>query len=119
MGLPDEMPSVFPPNTFYTVGDPPDFMGGALMNSLGTIIRKYALNTLSANPLVVASESGANGNNFVIRWQSTVNVNYQVQESVNMAGWTDVGQALTGNGTQLSYSTPLGTGNKFYRIIQR
>lgn len=118
MGLLDEIPSTFPPNTFYTVGNPPGYMGG-VMNSLGTILRKYSLNTLASIPLVVASESGTNGNNFVIRWQSTVNVSYQVQQSINMAAWTDVGQALTGNGTQLSYSTPLGTGNKFYRIVQR
>jgi len=111
-----EVPSLFPPNTFYTIGNPPGSMG--VIDSLGSIIRKFSLNTLSGAPVVVASASGTDGNNFVIQWQSTVNVTYQVQESANLAAWTNVGQSLTGNGAQLSWSAPLVSGSKFYRIIQ-
>lgn len=107
-------PSSFPPNTFYTIVNSQSFDP----DSLGRTVRKYKLDTVSSTVVVTESVSGTDGANFLIKWQSTVNVEYQVQESTNMSIWTAVGQPITGNGAQLSWSTPLGTGNKFYRIIQ-
>lgn len=112
-----EIPSIFPANTFYTVSNPPgDIVGPA--SGIGTIIRKYKLDTVSSTALIAESTSGTTGTNFIIKWQSTVSINYQVQESPDMNTWTDVGLPITGNGTQLSWSTPLGSGSKFYRIVQ-
>lgn len=63
------------------------------------------------------STFGLEDNNLVISWPTTVGHTYQVQRSSDLQAWEDVGLALTGNDTIMSYSQPSTAERIFLRVV--
>lgn len=104
--------SQFSPVAFYTVAGDPTFPDGS------SALRKYRLDVVSAMPVMAQSVSGGDSTNFKMSWTTVANVQYQVQESVDLANWTNVGSLLTGTGATMWWSTPVTGTSKYFRVIQ-
>ena len=107
--------SAFPTNCIYTLERDPV---AADPEALGVSMRKYRLEVPVTAESVVQSTSGSDGPNFVITWNSIQNTVYQIQESNDMITWSNVGQAVTGTGATMSWSSPIDEGATFYRVTE-
>ena len=84
----------------------------------GTRLKKFKMDMPSAK-IDGAVASGINGSNFILNWESETGVQYQIQSSVNLTNWVDVGNLITGTGTSLSWANALTNSQSFFRIITK
>lgn len=103
--------SLFSSTSFYTYGD--DDIEGP------KTLKRYSLNVTTNLTVVVQSTTGISGTNLLMTWASVLNTLYQIQESSDLSTWVDVGQVISGTGSAMSWSTPIISGSKYYRIVQR
>ena len=55
--------------------------------------------------------------NLIISWPAAAGHTYQVQRSTDLESWQNIGVALTGNGTTMSYSQPSNADKVFLRVV--
>ena len=55
--------------------------------------------------------------NLIISWPTAAGPTYQVQRSTNLESWENIGVALTGNGTTMSYAQPSTAEKVFLRVV--
>lgn len=88
----------------------------------GTMLKQYSMGT-AINPgggaLVMGSmASGIDGSNYIMQWDSVLGVEYQIQSSMNLTNWVDVGLPFAGNGAPLAWANSLTNSKSFYRVIE-
>ena len=71
----------------------------------------------SASPQLAGSSFGIEDGNLILSWPTTAGQTYQVQRSTDLQSWEDIGVALTGNGTTMSYSQPSNAAKIFLRVV--
>ena len=75
-----------------------------------------AVNSISEAPAVIPERPAVSLREAVeVRWPSGVGYFYQIQSSEDMETWTDVGEPVLGDGTELSRFFARQTGRSFYR----
>lgn len=52
-----------------------------------------------------------------LEWNSILGVDYQLQSSIELAAWINVGAPLPGDDTTMSHSEPISQPKKFFRVI--
>jgi hypothetical protein len=69
------------------------------------------------SPLMISIHTS--GTDMVITWETVAGKNYRVEykEHVNDADWIPLVPDITGNGTPASKTEPLGTTQRFYRVV--
>jgi hypothetical protein len=70
-------------------------------------------------PNPVSMNAGLNGSNIILSFPTESGFQYQVQykDSLGSGEWTDLGNAVVGNGTVQSASDPVLGGSRFYRLL--
>ena len=63
------------------------------------------------------STFGLEDGNLIISWPTAAGHTYQVQRSTDLESWENIGVALTGNGTTMSYSQPSNADKVFLRVV--
>ena len=71
----------------------------------------------SEDPELAPSSFGLDDGNLIISWPTVAGQSYQVQRSTDLESWGNIGAALNGNGTTMSYSQPSNTDKVFLRVI--
>jgi len=79
------------------------------------IIQKWA--PASPTPNLAPSTFGIEDDNLIISWPTTAGHTYQVQRSTDLESWQNIGVALTGNGTTMSYAQPSTAEKVFLRVV--
>ena len=91
----------------YTPNPIPDGMSLA--------IKKW---TIAREETVLApSTFGLEDGNLIISWPTAAGQTYQVQRSTDLESWENIGVALTGNGTTMSYAQPSNADKVFLRVV--
>ena len=67
-------------------------------------------------PLAVAS--GTSGGNILLNWATIAGGKYQIQRSIDLTAWTNVGLPLTGTGEQMRWVDAIEGDERWYRIVQ-
>lgn len=62
--------------------------------------------------------SGFTGDNYVMSWSTSAGKNYQIQSSVDLETWEDVGLVLTGNGSTMTWANAIVDSQCYYRVIE-
>lgn len=62
--------------------------------------------------------SGFTGDNYVMSWSTSAGKNYQIQSSVDLEAWEDVGLVLTGNGSTMTWANAIVDSQCYYRVIE-
>ena len=60
---------------------------------------------------------GLEDGNLIISWPTAAGQTYQVQRSTDLESWENIGVALTGNGTPMSYAQPSTADRVFLRVV--
>ena len=60
---------------------------------------------------------GLEDDNLIISWPTAAGQTYQVQRSTDLESWENIGVALTGNGTTMSYAQPSTADKVFLRVV--
>ena len=81
----------------------------------GPIIQMWAPAT--PTPDLAPSTFGLEDGNLIISWPAAAGHTYQVQRSTDLESWENIGVALTGNGTTMSYSQPSNADKVFLRVV--
>jgi hypothetical protein len=70
-------------------------------------------------PNPVSMNAGLNGSNIILSFPTETGFQYQVQykDSLGSGEWTDLGNAVVGNGTVQSVSDPVQGGSRLYRLL--
>ena len=84
----------------------------------GSTLKQYRTDAAQSK-LEGAVASGINGDNYTIHWDSVSGAAYQIQSSMNLTNWTDVGTPITGNGEMLSWANALTNARNYYRVIEK
>ena len=63
------------------------------------------------------STFGLEDDNLFISWPTTAGHTYQVQRATDLESWENIGVALTGNGTTMSYAQPSTADRVFLRVV--
>ena len=71
----------------------------------------------SPTPDLAPSTFGLEDGNLIISWPTAAGQTYQVQRSTDLESWEDIGVALTGNGTTMSYAQPSTAEKVFLRVV--
>ncbi len=79
------------------------------------VIQKWAIPTTS--PQLAGSSFGIDDGNLIISWPAAAGHTYQVQRSTDLESWENIGVALTGNGTTMSYAQPSNADKVFLRVV--
>ena len=79
------------------------------------VIQRWA--PAANSPQLAGSSFGIEDGNLIISWPTTAGQTYQVQRSTDLQAWEDIGVALTGNGTTMSYSQPSNADKVFLRVV--
>ena len=79
------------------------------------LIQKWA--PASPTPNLAPSTFGLEDGNLIISWPTDAGQTYQVQRSTDLESWENIGVALTGNGTTMSYSQPSNADKVFLRVV--
>lgn len=102
--------------------DPNQFTKGyyqTISGEEGVLLTKYSY-TPSSIELSPATTGIDDNDNLVISWESLAGRTYQVQSSQALDGtWKDEGNAVTGNGSVISYSTPRSNTTNFLRVVEQ
>ena len=69
------------------------------------------------NPSTAPSTFGLEDGNLIISWPTDAGQTYQVQRSTDLESWEDIGVALTGNGTTMSYAQLSNADKVFLRVV--
>ena len=77
-------------------------------------IQKWA--PASPTPNLAPSTFGIEDGNLIISWPTAAGQTYQVQRSTDLESWENIGVALTGNGTTMSYAQPSNADKVFLRV---
>ena len=106
---------VFKGNSFVTW-----VLGSGDFESAHVALRKYSLPSDSSLEIAVLGASGVSENNIVLSWAGEPDSSYKIQESQDLVSesWTDTGVILTGIDDQMTWSAPLNTEQKFYRVVE-
>ncbi len=91
------------------------YIGTSLFSLSETTVSKYRFE--DDLPTLVGSVSGVEDGNYIVSWDSDVDVQYQIQKSLDLVSWSPIGATITGTGGTQSWSTPVGTTPEFYRIV--
>ena len=78
-------------------------------------IQKWA--PASPTPDLAPSTFGLEDGNLIISWPTAAGQTYQVQRSTDLESWENIGVALTGNGTTMSYAQPSTADKVFLRVV--
>ena len=78
-------------------------------------IQKWA--PASPTPDLAPSTFGLEDGNLIISWPTAAGHTYQVQRSTDLESWENIGVALTGNGTTMSYAQPSTADKVFLRVV--
>lgn len=84
----------------------------------GKYLKKYSLKS-AVNQLDGQVASGINGENFIIHWESKVGSFYQIESSINLTNWVDVGTLISGTGDYMSWANALSNSPSFFRVIEK
>lgn len=70
-------------------------------------------------PNPVSMNAGLSGANIILSFPTETGFQFQVQyqDSLGSGGWTDLGNAVVGDGTVQSVSDPIQGGSRFYRLL--
>jgi len=79
------------------------------------VIQRWA--PAANSPQLAGSSFGIEDGNLIISWPTTAGQSYQVQRSTDLQSWENIGVALTGNGTTMSYSQPSNAAKVFLRVV--
>jgi len=79
------------------------------------VIRR--LGPRNPTPDLAPSTFGLEDGNLIISWPAAAGHTYQVQRSTDLESWENIGVALTGNGTTMSYSQPSNADKVFLRVV--
>jgi hypothetical protein len=79
------------------------------------IYQKWAVP--EAAPTLAPSTFGLEDGNLIISWPTAAGQTYQVQRSTDLESWENIGVALTGNGTTMSYAQPSNADKVFLRVV--
>ena len=79
------------------------------------LIQKWA--PASPTPNLAPSTFGLEDGNLIISWPTAARHTYQVQRSTDLESWENIGVALTGNGTTMSYAQPSTADKVFLRVV--
>ncbi len=71
----------------------------------------------SPTPDLAPSTFGLEDGNLIISWPTDAGQTYQVQRSTDLESWENIGVALTGNGTTMSYAQPSNADKVFLRVV--
>jgi hypothetical protein len=52
-----------------------------------------------------------------LRWQSELNVNYRLQVSTTLSGWTNFGPAIIGDGSVMDTYYPTDPPNRYFKLV--
>lgn len=80
------------------------------------ILSKYRMSP-APSTIEASVASGINGSNYILNWNSKTGESYQIQSSTNLTSWVDVGGAITGTGSPLTWANALTNSKSFYRVI--
>ena len=58
------------------------------------------------------------GSNAVVSWPSATGRTYQVQKSTNLVDWSNLGSAVTGDGSTQSTTDSMGATKAFFKVIE-
>ena len=84
-------------------------------DGMSLIIKKWTRPREEA--VLAPSTFGLEDGNLIISWPTAAGQTYQVQRSTDLESWENIGVALTGNGTPMSYAQ-LSTADKvFLRVV--
>lgn len=105
------------PSVAFTVGSAAGADNTVWYTIVGTKLRKYNLD----NPPTVGGNvaSGIDGSNYILNWESTSGAMYQIQSSLNLTNWVDVGLPITGTGSSLTWANALTNSQSFFRVIKK
>jgi hypothetical protein len=84
----------------------------------GSTLKQYKTDAVQSKLDGVVA-SGINGDNYTIHWDSVSGISYQIQSSINLTNWIDVGIPIVGNGELLSWANALTNSQSFYRVIEK
>ena len=87
----------------------------SLLFADGLVIRKWA--PASPTPDLAPSTFGLEDGNLILSWPTDAGQTYQVQRSTDLESWENIGVALTGNGTTMSYAQPSTVEKVFLRVV--
>jgi hypothetical protein len=85
------------------------------VNVYGWEVYKYKKNS-TVEIFTGAASYGVNGENFLIRWSSASGVQYQIQKSIDLVSWENIGIPITGNGVEMQWAEPFVGDSVFYRL---
>ncbi|MAK34314.1 MAG: hypothetical protein CL386_10070 [Acidiferrobacter sp.] len=89
--------------------------GASLAAGRRLIVQKWA--PASPTPNLAPSTFGLEDGNLIISWPTAAGETYQVQRSMDLESWENIGVALTGNGTTMSYAQPSTADKVFLRVV--
>jgi len=67
---------------------------------------------VSSTPVVIGASQA-----ICLEWDSSIGIDYQVQNSDDLQLWTDIGQPINGTGNTMSYCEKFDRTRKHYRVI--
>ena len=84
-------------------------------DGMSLIIKKWTIPREEA--VLAPSTFGLEDGNLILSWPAAPGQTYQVQRSTDLESWENIGVALTGNGTTMSYAQPATTDKVFLRVV--
>ena len=84
-----------------------------------SIIRKYTITSDNPTPTLSSqTSSGFNQDNYVINWDSSLGVQYQIQSSTDLTNWVNVGSSIVGTGETMTWANHITNSQAFYRVVE-
>ena len=84
-------------------------------DGMSLIIKKWTIPREEA--VLAPSTFGLEDGNLILSWPTTAGHTYQVQRATDLESWENIGVALTGNGTTMSYAQPSTADRVFLRVV--
>ena len=81
-------------------------------------VRKYIYTAHPDPSIQVVTLVSASMMAVTLQWDSVTGNQYQVQESVDLQGWQNVGSAIVGTGEPLTWGSATTNASKYYRVIR-
>jgi len=66
----------------------------------------------------IAANITTSGSNAVVSWPSATGRTYQVQKSTNLVNWSNLGSAVSGDGSTKSKTDAIGATKAFFKVIE-
>jgi len=96
-----------------------DVKDGIVIHDNG-YITKINISNLTQNVEIVGSTaSGFSQDNYVLNWNSTAGTEYQIQSSIDLTSWANVGSAIVGSGETMTWANHITNSQAFYRVVEQ